>query len=318
MLIGLWGLKKLILSEIILYFLFHTGLIAQEQVQNDTIRGSNNHDSVNEPGYHLKPRFTQKLEYSFTFSNAIFTNWSHENNTNQFFLQQNVKYLCQLGNERTFHFSNCLTHDLGFQYFFDSLMKVNLDENTLTTIIETQIGNRLSVVVSSVLATRILKGFDYCVNDSGQEMKILNSSFLTPLIGTFSAGFGIDWKNLGSITIGISSARLTYLKNTQIFKIRNVKEFYGVPEGKNHRFEYGISLRFIAAKEFLKRVSWDCDLLLFKDYHAPVDVTFKNLIGLKINKFLKTSIQTRILYEEKVNKKLQLENLISVGFYIHL
>jgi hypothetical protein len=47
-------------------------------------------------------------------------------------------------------------------------------------------------------------------------------------------------------------------------------------------------------------------------------MTFKNLFGLKINKFLKTSLSTKILYEEKLNKHLQFENLLSIGFSIHL
>ena len=64
-------------------------------------------------------------------------------------------------------------------------------------------------------------------------------------------------------------------------------------------------------------VRWNCDLLFFKNYKKPVDMTLRNLFGIRINKFLKTTVQTRILYEKKIIDHLQVENMISIGFYFH-
>jgi len=71
-------------------------------------------------------------------------------------------------------------------------------------------------------------------------------------------------------------------------------------------------------KEIGRWGKWDCDILVFKNFNKPVDLVLKNLIGIKINKFIKTSIQTRLIYEEDVSKSLQMENLISLGFAIRL
>lgn len=221
-------------------------------------------------------------------------------------------------NDLGFSISNLFIHNLGFQNYFDSITKVYIDDNTFTTKIDLRIKKNYTLAFNSNLTSRWLEGFDYSINDSGKQTVILNSTFLTPLIWTFSFGVGVIWKDFGSLNLGLSGGKLTYIQQTKIFEIRHITEYYGVPAGKNHRFEYGLSLQFLVNKDFLKRVHWDCDLLLFKNYNAPVDLNFKNLIGIRINKFLKTSIQTRVFYEGKVSKNLQLENLVSLGFYVHL
>ena len=79
-----------------------------------------------------------------------------------------------------------------------------------------------------------------------------------------------------------------------------------------------MSFQLLIDKDLFKFLHWNCDLLLFKNYHAPVDLTLKNLFGFKISKLLRSNINTNILFEEKVSKHLQLENLISIGFNFHL
>jgi hypothetical protein len=71
-------------------------------------------------------------------------------------------------------------------------------------------------------------------------------------------------------------------------------------------------------KDILKKLHWNFDLLLFKNYNTPPDMILKNLFGLRINRFLKTSLQTRIFYEEKLSRQLQFENILSVGLNLHL
>jgi len=262
--------------------------------------------------------FKQECEYSFKFSDFHFVNWEHDANADQVMVLQYFKCRMTAENDRGFSISNQFVHNLGFQSYFDSITKVYLDDNSFNTKIDFRIKKNYAIVFNSALTSRLLNGFDYSVNDSGRQILTLNSSFLTPLIWTFSFGLGVTWKDFGSLTLGLTGGKLTYIRETKIFEIRQVTEFWGVPSGKDHVFEYGLSLQFLANMDFCKRLHWDCDLLLFKNYHDPIDLTLKNLIGIRINKFLKTSIQTRVFYEEKVSKNVQLENLISLGFYVHL
>ena len=262
--------------------------------------------------------FNQGLDYSFSVSNFLFLNWHHDRNANQVILLQNLSYKFSLSGDSMVCFSGSFLHDLGLQSYFDSITKIQTDDNTLNTRFDIRIHKNLNLTINSILTSRLMNGYDYSVDDSGRIVKILNSSFCTPLLWTFSGGFTLTWHDFGSFNLGLTTGKLTYIRDKSIFGKQNVTKFFGVPEGKDHIFEYGLSLQFIADKEFFKRIKWNCDLLIFKKYAAPVDFTLKNNIGIRINRFLKAGIQTRIFYEEMVSRSIQLENLVTFGFYVHL
>ena len=66
------------------------------------------------------------------------------------------------------------------------------------------------------------------------------------------------------------------------------------------------------------KIHWNCDLLLFKADKSTADMTFKNMFSYRINRFLKTSLQTKVFYDEDLSKQLRMENLLSFGFDFHL
>jgi hypothetical protein len=175
-----------------------------------------------------------------------------------------------------------------------------------------------SFSLNTELSTPALTRFEYYVNDSGVRVPVLSSSFLTPFILAASAGICIRSSGLGSLHFGISGFKLTYLRDSSIIRKRKVKEYYGIPAGKNRNIEYGLSMHLLVDKYLLSRCHWDCDVHLFKNYNSPVALTIRNAIEVNINRFLKTSLQTRIFYEEKQCKNLQVENILTIGFYCHL
>jgi hypothetical protein len=265
-----------------------------------------------------KVRFTDELDYTLTTNGFILVNWLHDNKVNQVNVFQTLKYQCSLQNDKTCRFSGTFIHNLGFQHYFDSITKVQIDDNNFTARLDIKIDERLAVTINSIITSRLLNGYDYVTTDSGLQTKILNSSFLTPLIWNLSFGFGYTWKDFGSLNLGISSFKLTSILNKQIFSIREITNYYGIEQGKTHLLEYGFTFQLLIDKDIFRKLHWNCDLLLFKNYNSAVDLAFKNFLGLAINKFLKASIQTRIFYEERLCKNLQIENLLSVGFYFQL
>ena len=66
---------------------------------------------------------TQDLEYSFTCANMFFLNWQQDNGKNQVSLLQNIKYQSQFNNTRNFFINTTFVHDLGVQFFFDSISR---------------------------------------------------------------------------------------------------------------------------------------------------------------------------------------------------
>lgn len=259
----------------------------------------------------------QDLSYMVNFSGLFLQNRQQDQNKNILFLQQQLKYRIQLNSGASIRFSNALSHDLGFQIFFDSIIRFQPDENTLDTRLELKFSKSFQFIVLSNLSTRFFDCYDYVDGSSGVD-RFLSASFLTPLLWTFSGGLGWNFRETVKVDVGISAAKLTYVRNKKVFNQPGRESCFGVSIGQDHRFEYGLTLHLTIDKAFLTRFHWDCDLLLFKDYHQPVDMTLKSLLAVRITRFLKTSIQTRLYYEREVSPDLQMENLISVGFFVSL
>ena len=59
-------------------------------------------------------------------------------------------------------------------------------------------------------------------------------------------------------------------------------------------------------------------MLVFRNYTAPVEVTLEDDFGIRINRFLGVGLQTRVFYEEMISRSVRLENLVTIGFYVHL
>ncbi|MFH1159447.1 MAG: hypothetical protein V1733_00670 [bacterium] len=272
-----------------------------------------------DPGRSLvRLRITQKIEYSLALSGILFVNWERERNANQLVLLQDLIYQWIAVNDRKFRVIQKFTHHLGVQYFFDSIARFHLDDNTLETRVEWKLRKNHGIFLSSCLSTRIFNAYTVTMNDSGYQVRSLNSSFLTPFTGIFSTGFQCKWPMFGSLNFGISSAKLTWIRDKSIYEAQQTEVCFGVPSTKKSLLEYGVSFQFLVDTDLVKWMHWNCDLLIFKNTDLPVDVSLKNQFGFRINRVLKVRLQTRVFYEEQVSRKVQIENMVSVGLSVSL
>lgn len=261
---------------------------------------------------HFKSLF--ELEYAFSL-NGLMT--SNSPNSNQLGLTQNLKVRSVYVKGERLSLTNVLVHTLGIRYIFDSIMEVNQDDNTITTRIDLKIKPWLNLSVNSVLTSRIFKSYDLLQDDT-LPVRILKGGLLTPLVWNFSFGLGFTSTSLGSLNVGLTGGKLTYVREKEVFLQRSATSFYGVDKGHDYTLEYGMTLHYTVDRDLVKFLHWNCDLLLFKNYHETPDLTLKNYLGFRINKYFQTKISTKILYEENLSKHIQVENLISVGFYLKL
>jgi hypothetical protein len=281
--------------------------------RDDPVPGIWRQDSAGRGQGRAKGVLRREAEYSLAINGLIFFDGLKGRRLTQAGFQQNL--ICRFGSGKDgrIQFTGRFVHGLGIQHFFDSLTLVSNDENTLTARLDMVPGKRVTGTLTSILSTPLLNRFDYYVNDSGRTIAMLSSAFLTPLTWTISGGFSLNlaWT---SLTVGLSGARLTYLRDPRVFSSRNTQVYCGVPAGKGYLMEYGLSFQFLLNRDFLRRFHVDCDLLLFRNYDARMDLRFRNFISLKISKFLKASLQTRMVYDEKSSRNLQVENLLCIGF----
>lgn len=265
---------------------------------------------------HGRYSFTEDLSYSFSLSNWLYVN--EPNKFNSLILLQELNYYNIIKFRSKLSISTTFSHEVGFQYLFDSLITKNADKNNLLHSFLIPLYKNISIQFSSSAETQLLPGFDIISNDTLAPQRIISSTFLTPLFCIFSLGFDYNNTNIGIFRFGISSAKLTYLHNPIIFKKSNQITFFGVPGGDNIRFEYGLSTNFVLDREIGKLIHWKCDIRAFKNFELPVDLNITNSISLKTSKYLKTSIRTKFLYNELISKTYRLENMITVGFYFDL
>lgn len=290
----------------------------QNLVWRDTVVRVSPLDSAAPVNALVKFRLSQQLEYAVSGTNLLFSNWQQGNSVNFLSLIQHFDHRLLFFNDRNFTITNSFAHELGIQYFFDSISRFQPDDNTLNTSIDIRMAKNLTFSVCSNLTTCMFNSYAYATDPAGNLRKTLKASFLTPLLWTFSAGVTSVLPLTGSLNLGLSAGKFTWIRNNGIYEQQNILEFYGVPLRKRFLLEYGLGLHLLVDKNFLDCIRWKCDVLVFKNYEKSIDLAVKNFVEVRISRFLKASIQTRLNYEKEVSKWIQVENRVTLGFYIRL
>jgi hypothetical protein len=263
-------------------------------------------------------RFRQQIDYKLSFSGLLNFQWEHDPAANHIALLGNLNYTSTITNERRLKFQASLIQDLGFQIFFDSITRFFPDVTSIISQIEVKISRCFSYSLNTNLTSRIFSDYRYFTDQNGDLVKSMQSGFLTPMIVTFSSGFGWNLPLWGSVCLGLTGGKITYIRSREIFEILKVEKYYGVPAGRQTLFEYGVSLLLTIDRNLAKRLKWTSEMMLFKNYIKPVDITVKSLLEWRFGRNLSGSLQTRLFYEKEITKKLQIDNIITLGFGIRL
>lgn len=263
-------------------------------------------------------RFRQQIDCKLSFSGLLNFQWEHDPAANHVALLGKLNYRSSVSNERRFKLQASLLQDLGFQIFFDSITRFFPDATSLITQLEVKINHHFSYSVNTNLTSRIFNDYRYFTDQNGDQVKRLLSGFLTPMIVTFSTGFGWNLPSWGMVNLGITGGKLTFIRSREIFGILKTEKFYGVPAGKQTLFEYGFSMLVTIDRNLTRTLKWTCEMILFKNYIKPADISVKNLFEWRFGRNLSGSLQTRLFYEEAVSKKLQIDNIVTLGFGIRV
>jgi hypothetical protein len=266
----------------------------------------------------LKGRISQNFAYCFTLSGLFFVNRAGAGNSNNIAILQDLAYEFRAGWKKHLWLTTRLDHHLGACYFFDSIAQIHLDDNTLSSRIEWKIVKGHSLFIASGINTRLFRGYDYHPNEHGCLIRIINASFLTPMIVAFSAGIRLEWPFAAYLNFGLSAGKFTWIRDKTIFEAQQVDLFYGVGKGKRYLLEYGLNMECRVDREFSKWLHWEFLLMVFKNINLPADVNLKNRLEFRILKYVRVNLQTRVIYESQVSRKVQFENLVSVGFRFSL
>lgn len=165
--------------------------------------------------------------------------------------------------------------------------------------------------------TQFAPGYNYTINQ-----KI--SNFLAPGYLVGAIGLNYQPNSYFSAFLAPLTGRLTIVKDTALSN----SGAFGVDPGKSSRMEFGGYARILFNKqdfkgELMKNVSITSKLDLFTNYLKDpqnVDVSWENIIFLKVNKYIVVSLNTNIVYDADVKDpvdnvaKVQFKEILGVGF----
>lgn len=92
---------------------------------------------------------------------------------------------------------------------------------------------------------------------------------------------------------------------------------YGVDPGNKSKNEIGAFLSADFNKEIAKNVVYKSRLDAFSNYKSNpqnVDIFWTNVLALKVNKYLSANVVLDLLYDDDAIGRLQIRELIGVGF----
>lgn len=161
------------------------------------------------------------------------------------------------------------------------------------------------------LRTQFTSGFDY---KTTPKTKI--SEFMSP--GYMTLSLGAEYKPSDNFFALISpvTGKITFVMDDTLSHYGA----YGVDPGKNVRSELGWNVNSVYKRKLMENTDFQSKLNLFSSYKdmKHIDVNWENLLLMKVNKYITSSISTNILYDYDIKDtdgkaKWQMKEVIAVG-----
>ncbi|MBN7815137.1 DUF3078 domain-containing protein [Algoriphagus pacificus] len=174
--------------------------------------------------------------------------------------------------------------------------------------------------------TQLLAGYKYSrPSGSDKDVRTKISDLLSPGYVQSSTGLNYrrtyDDKSKLSVILSPFTGRFTIVMDDSLSRAGA----FGVMPGENVRAEAGMSLATsVVDIKLMENITWKADLNLFSNYErfGNMVVNFNSTIRMKVNKYISTRMETRLIYDEEVYIKqddgtskqaVQLQNLVNFG-----
>ncbi|MGG9961670.1 DUF3078 domain-containing protein [Ferruginibacter sp. SUN106] len=160
--------------------------------------------------------------------------------------------------------------------------------------------------------SQALEGFAYT-----DTVNTKISNFLAP--GKLLVSLGMDYRPNDNFSLFISpiTTRWIFKKDPDFYAL----DKFGVPAFKKSYNEIGAYITAKYNKALAKWATYAGRLDLFSNYKRNpqnVDVYFTNLLAMKFNKWLGTTISLDMIYDDDIIKKTQLKEILGIGLTLKL
>ena len=252
-------------------------------------------DTTSSPDSILSP-WNSGGSFAVNFNQVALSNWSGggENTIT-------IGGLVSLGSDYdqgNRHWANDLELGYGITKIGDLGFRKSNDKITLVSKFDYNATERFLYSALLDFRTQFNDGFDYNVLDSlGEPQKV--SEFLAP--GYLNVGLGLTWKpaEYFELLLAPLSNRLIIVIDDEL----SAAGAFGVDPGENLQSELGATSRLKFDKELMENVRFNSMLNLFAPYEdiTSIVVGWENLLGLRVNDFITTSISLDVRYEEAID-----------------
>lgn len=156
-------------------------------------------------------------------------------------------------------------------------------------------------------------GYAYEKDIDGNEVRTLTSKFLAPAYILLS--LGAEYKPSQSFSLFLSPLTERWIiVNDDALSAMGA---YGVEPGKTAKNELGAFLSADFNKDIMTNVTYKSRLDAFSNYKSNpgnIDIFWTNVIAMKVNRFLSANINLDILYDDDAVARMQLRQLLGIGF----
>ena len=156
-------------------------------------------------------------------------------------------------------------------------------------------------------------GYTYEKDVNGAEVKTLTSKFMAPGYILLSPGFDFKPNSAFSLFLSPLTERWIIVNDA----VLSALGAYGVDPGEKSKNELGAFLSATLNKNVMENVTFKSRFDAFSNYkHDPqnVDIFWTNILALKVNNYLSANIALDFLYDDDAIARLQLRQLLGIGF----
>jgi len=207
------------------------------------------------------------------------------------------------------------TLDLGYGYINTTSLGSRKSDDRIDLLSKYgyDIGNKwyLSGLVN--FRSQFAPGYSYAEDANGIETKTLTSKFMAPAYLLVSAGF--DYKPVPYFSVFLSPITERWIIVSD--DVLSAAGAYGVEPGKKSRNELGAFLSAEFNRDIMTNVTYKSRLDAFSNYKENpqnIDIFWTNILALKVNQYLSANIALDFLYDDDAIGRLQLRQLLGIGF----
>ena len=272
-----------------------------------------------QPADSVKTNWATKGGVGFNFSQVGLTNWAGGG--------ENSLALTGLYNQSFIYTKDIWTWDNSLDLAYgiiqqgDKPTRKSDDKLYLNSKLSRQFAEQWSFTGIMDFRTQFTDGFKYSLNAAtNDEIATLISRFMSPAYLTTS--IGLQYKPDEKLTVFVTplTGKITFVLDDTLASVGA----YGVDKGKNSKMEFGSYVVTEYNTPIFENVTLKSKLTLFSDYShiTLIDVNWENLILFDINKYMKASFTTNLVYDDDitvtrnngtVGKDVQFKEVIAIG-----